>query len=65
MRTAPGAKLAVHRADRPLVERGEVVVPPATGKGSLSIHDKRRAGTDGRPPRVKRRPGAPRPERGS
>jgi glyoxylase-like metal-dependent hydrolase (beta-lactamase superfamily II) len=31
LRTATGAKLAVHRADRPLVERGEVVVPPATG----------------------------------
>ena len=41
------------------------LVPPATGKGSLSIHDKRRVGVDGRPPRVKRRPGAPRPERGS
>ena len=38
------------------------LVPPGTGKGSLSIHDKRRFGADNRPPRVKRRPGAPRPE---
>jgi len=38
------------------------LVPPGTGKGSLSIHDKRKFGADNRPPRVKRRPGAPRPE---
>jgi hypothetical protein len=38
------------------------LVPPGTGKGSLSIHEKRRFGADNRPPRVKRRPGAPRPE---
>jgi uncharacterized radical SAM protein YgiQ len=41
------------------------LVPPATGKGSMSIHERRRAARAARPLRVAKRPGAPWPEPGS
>jgi uncharacterized radical SAM protein YgiQ len=56
----------VEAGRRDLIGTGpHCLVPPAAGKGSLSIHERRRAARAARPVRAVKRPGAPWPEPGS